>query len=312
MKWMEISILTTQESTEAIASIFHDLGASGVVIEDPQLVNEYRASGAWDYCDLPEAEFEGVTVKAYLPAENGVVEELQELHERIARLHEFGLDLGLGTVQCREVEEEDWADSWKKYFHPIKVGRRVVIKPTWQPYLPEEADEVVIEIDPGMAFGTGTHHTTASCILCLEDYITPGCTVLDVGTGSGILAVVAAKLGAAYVQAVDYDAVAVRVAHENIVLNKVENKVSVQQGDLLQGIDQTADVLLANIVADVILRLLPEVPARINTGGVFIASGIIEQRFAEVSEAMLQQDFVLEKIIEDAGWVTVVARKGGA
>lgn len=310
MKWAEISIQTSHEATEAVADIFHDLGASGVVIEDPELINTYRRSGSWDYCDIPEEqETEVVTIKAYLPVDELLDDKLRLFEERINNLQEHNLDKGRGAINWREVQEEDWASSWKEYFHPVRVGEHIVIKPSWEEYLPVEGD-IIIELDPGMAFGTGTHHTTAMCIRCLEDVIRPGNIVFDVGTGSGILAVAAAKLGAAQVHAVDLDPVAVRVAKENVTFNNVTVNVKVAQGDLLTGIDGKADVIVANIIADIIIKMLPDVKTRLTDDGLFIASGIIAERLSDVTAAIIDNGLMIDKVIEEGGWVAIVAGSG--
>lgn len=311
MKWAEISIQTTHEAAEMVANIFHDLGSSGVVIEDPELVNSYLRSGRWDYSDIPEeVNTEIVVVKGYLPADEHLDAKLGQFEEEIQQLVSYGIDKGSGITECREVMEEDWASSWKAFFHPIKVGERIVIKPSWEEYIKADED-LVIELDPGMAFGTGTHHTTAMCCRILEDVIEPGHVVFDVGTGSGILAIAAAKLGASRVKAVDLDTVAVRVAKENIEINKVEHLVEAAHGDLLTGFNGQADVVIANIIADVIIILLADIPARLKDNGVFIASGIISERLSDVTAAMLAQNLIVDKVVEEGGWVAMVARKGG-
>ena len=312
MKWTEVSIQTTHEAVDMVANIFHDLGSSGVVIEDPELVNSYLRSGRWDYSDIPvEINTEIVVVKAYLLADEHLDAKLSLFEEKMQQLVSYGINKGSGITQCRDVMEEDWATSWKEFFHPIKVGERIVIKPSWEDYAPMDGD-LVIELDPGMAFGTGTHHTTTMCCRVLEDVVQAGNVVFDVGTGSGILAVAAAKLGASSVQAVDFDTVAVRVAKENVLINNAQDIVSVAQSDLFKEITGKADVIVANIIADIVIRLLPEVPARLNDMGVFIASGIITERLSDVTTAMLAQNLVIDKVIEQGGWVAIVARKGGS
>lgn len=312
MKWAEISLQTTHEATEAVANIFHDLGASGVVIEDPELINSYRRMGVWDYCDIPEVEnTEIVTVKAYLPVDELLSDKLKTFEERINELAVHNIDKGNGQINLREIMEEDWASAWKEYFHPIKVGERIVIKPSWEKY-DNGNNDIIIEIDPGMAFGTGTHHTTVMCIQILEEIIKPGCTVFDVGTGSGILSVTAAKLGAEKVCAVDLDPVAVKVAKENVEINKVGDVVKVSQGDLLSVLEGQADVIIANIIADVIIRMLNDVSTKLKDNGYLIASGIIIDRLSEVTEKANKVGLVVEKVIEQAGWVALVIRKGAA
>lgn len=311
MKWAEISIQTTHEATEAVANIFHDIGASGVVIEDPELINSYRRSGTWEYCDIPEVEdTENVVVKAYLPDDDLLDDKLRIFEHRVNELALHDLDKGQGTIQRREVQDEDWALSWKNYFHPVKVGEKVVIKPSWEKLEPLP-DDIVVELDPGMAFGTGTHATTSMCIRVLEELVKPeaGMTVFDVGTGSGVLAIVCAKLGAKTVRAVDLDTVAVRVAAENIAANHVADRVTVSAGDLLSGVSGKADLIVANIIADVIIHMLPMVRGKLAAGGFFVASGIIAERLADVTAAMQEQEFEMEKVIEESGWAAIVARQ---
>ncbi|MBP1763785.1 MAG: prmA [Firmicutes bacterium] len=312
MKWAEISVQTTQEATEAVANIFHDLGTSGVVIEDPELINSYRHSGTWDYCGIPEDDTGVVTVTAYLPVDNRLHESLRLFEQRLNELSLHNIDKGIGTIRWREVHEEDWSSAWKQFFHPVKIGDRVVIKPSWEDYQPAEG-EIIIELDPGMAFGTGTHHTTQMCIQCLEEILVPGCTVFDIGTGSGILAIAAAKLGAKDVRAVDLDPVAVKIAGENVCLNGVQEQVTLSEGDLLTGIagSDKADLIIANIIADVIIRMAPDLPLRLKDEGAVIASGIIATRLSDVIAALGQVGLVVEKIVEEGTWAAVIARRGG-
>ena len=309
MKWAEISIQTSHEAIELVANIFYDLGACGVVIEDPELINTYRLSGAWDYCDIPpDKNMEVVIVKAYLPADEAFDEKLRRFETKVNELSSHDIDKGRGEITCREIQEEDWASCWKDFFHSIKVGERIVIKPTWESY-EAGVDDLVIELDPGMAFGTGSHHTTAMCIRLLEELVRPGMQVIDVGAGSGILSIVCAKLGAGEVCSVDLDSVAVRAACENIHLNKVEHIVKVTQGDLLTGFSGQADLIVANIVADVIIKVIPDVKARLAAGGSFVASGIIAERLSDVTAVLFANNFTVDKVSEEGEWVALVARK---
>lgn len=311
MKWAEISIKTTHEATEVIAEIFHEVGASGVVIEDPALVNEYRASGAWDYTDIPEAtDTEIVTVKAYLPVDEQLDDKLAAFKNRVDELAGHNIDKGLGDINCTEIQDEDWSTTWKDYFHPIKVGDLIVIKPSWEEYN-ASPDDIIIELDPGMAFGTGTHHTTSMCIRLLEEFIKGGQEVFDVGTGSGVLAITAAKLGATKVTAVDFDPVAVRVAQENIEVNHVNDIITTGQSDLLKNVDGKADVIIANIIADIIIRLLDDIPSRLKPGGTMIASGIIADRLSDVTKAVIDHGLTVDRVTEEGGWVAMVIHNGG-
>lgn len=311
MKWAEVSITTSHEATEFIAEIFHDLGASGVVIEDPELVNSYIRSGQWDYTDIPEAEnTEVVTVKAYLPVDDELDEKMRRFEREVNALAGHDVDKGPGAISCNEIQDEDWSENWKQYFHTEKVGDAIVIKPSWEDY--EAApDDVVIELDPGEAFGTGSHPTTAMCIRELETLVKAGMEVFDVGTGSGILSIAAAKLGAGKITAVDYDRTALKVARENIGQNHVEDMITLGQSDILKQVDGKADLVIANIIADIIIRLFDELEAHLNPGGALLASGIIADRIGDVTEAALAHGFTIEKVIETGGWAAMVIHAGG-
>ena len=311
MKWAEVSITTSHEATEFIAEIFHDLGASGVVIEDPELVNSYIRSGQWDYTDIPEAEnTEVVTVKAYLPVDDELDEKLRSFEREVNALSSHNVDKGPGAISCSEIQDEDWAENWKQYFHTEKVGDIIVIKPTWEDY-EASPDDVVIELDPGEAFGTGTHPTTAMCIRELETLVKGGMTVFDVGTGSGILSIAAARLGAAKITAVDYDRTALKVAKENIEQNHVADVITLGQSDILNQVEGKADLVIANIIADIIIRLFDELEAHLNPGGSLLASGIIADRIGDVTEAALAHGFTIDKVVETGGWAAMVIHTGG-
>ena len=310
MKWKEISIQTNHEATEAISNIFQDIGATGVIIEDPKLVNQYLDSGLWDYTDIEKSEnTEVVIIKAYLPVDVYLEDRILKLQEKIDALESFGINKGLGTISYQDVAEEDWATSWKQYFHPVKVGERIVIKPSWEDYKSSQ-DEIIIELDPGMAFGTGTHHTTAMCLKALENLITPGTEVFDVGTGSGILAIAAAKLGAKSIRAVDLDAVATKVAKENIAINNETDAIEVAEGDLLTGFTGKADIVIANIIADVIKRLLEDITLRLKPNGILLASGIIKERAEEIETVAVSKGLTVESVMEEGGWVAMIIRNG--
>ncbi|HHY92817.1 MAG TPA: 50S ribosomal protein L11 methyltransferase [Firmicutes bacterium] len=307
-EWAEISIQTGQEGVEAIANVLHEAGAGGVVIEDPGLVPAYRASGRWDAAEVPDpvALDGGVRVKAYLPVN-------AELRERLAAVQaEVNRVLGIlnleGKISLQRVAEEEWATAWKSYYKPVRIGRRLVIKPAWEDF-PAGTDDIVIELDPGMAFGTGTHPTTAMALTLLEKYLKPGASVFDIGTGSGILAIAAARLGAGEVTAVDADPVAVEAAWENCQRNGVTDQVSVQAGSLFEELPGTADLILANITPSVLLELVPELGRHLNPGGCFIGSGVIEPSFDEVKEALLAQGLKLVEILGQEEWVAFAARR---
>ena len=311
-KWAEISIHTTQEATEAVAAVFHELGAGGVVIEDPDLIQSYRSSGNWTDCIFPdEPAVDYVTVIGYLPSDTELPDKLRILSQRVDELAGHSLDKGRGTIHWREVRETEWADSWKQYFHTARIGRRFVVKPSWEDYTPQPED-VILDLDPGMAFGTGTHGTTILCLESLETLVEPGMTVFDIGAGSGILSIAAAKLGAAAVQAVEYDKMACETAAHNVVANHVADRVVVSQGNLMDDLTGQADIIVANLVADLILRLAPAIPLRLKAEGCFLASGIIKDRLADVTDALLQQGLHVTKVNEAGEWAALIACRSRA
>ena len=261
LKWSEISIHTTNEAIEPISNILHEAGASGVVIEDPFELVKIREDQFGEIYQLNPKDYpeEGVIVKAYLPINSFLGETIEEIKSAINNLIIYNIDIGKNDVSVSEVHEEEWATAWKKYYHPVKISKRFTVVPTWEEYTPVNSDELIIELDPGMAFGTGTHPTTVMSIQALERTVKKGDSVIDVGTGSGVLSIAAAMLGAEKVKALDLDEVAVQSAKLNLELNKVHTFVNVSQNNLLEGISDEVDVVVANILAEVILRFTEDV-----------------------------------------------------
>lgn len=311
MKWSEISIHTTHEATEAVANILHEAGASGVVIEDsadPSRIHEDQFGEIWalDKNDFP---VDGVILKAYLPVNSFLIETVKDIEQSIIGLSKFGIDAGENAIQTNEVDEEDWATAWKKYYHPVKISGRFTIVPTWEEYEPVESDELIIELDPGMAFGTGTHPTTVMCLQALEKYVKSGDTVVDVGTGSGVLSIGAALLGASRVHALDLDQVAVVAAKENIELNHVEKIVEVKHGNLLDSIKEPAEIIIANILAEVIISFSQDAYSILPENGLFIVSGIIGQKRDLVKDDLISKGFEIIESVLMEDWVAIIAQK---
>ena len=312
MKWSEISIHTTNEAIEPISHILHEAGASGVVIEDPFELTKKREDQFGEIYQLNPDDYpeEGVIVKAYLPVNSFLGETVEAIKESINNLIIYDIDLGKNDVTISEVHEEEWATAWKKYYNPVKISEKFTIVPTWEIYEPVSSDELIIELDPGMAFGTGTHPTTVMCIQALERTVLPGDRVIDVGTGSGVLTIAAAMLGAEDVRAYDLDEVAVTSAKLNIKLNKVSKMVSISQNNLLDGVEEdSADVVVANILAEVILRFTDDVAGVVKPGGVFIASGIIQQKKDQVKDAIVAAGFEISETMLMEDWVAIIAKR---
>ncbi|MBN6888927.1 ribosomal protein L11 methyltransferase [Cytobacillus horneckiae] len=311
MKWSEISVHTTNEAVEPISNILHEAGASGVVIEDPfELIKERRDQYGEIYqLDPNDYPDEGVIVKAYLPINSFLGESVEEIKESINNLIQFNIDIGKNEVNISEVNEEEWATAWKKYYHPVKISERFTIVPTWEEYTPVSSDELIIELDPGMAFGTGTHPTTVMCIQALERTVKSGDNIIDVGTGSGVLSIAAAMLGSNKVSALDLDEVAVNSARINIKLNKVHDAVEVSQNNLLDGVNEQVDVVVANILAEVILRFTDDVASAVKKDGYFIASGIIQQKKQEVKDAIISAGFEIVETLQMEDWVAIIGKR---
>jgi len=311
MKWSEISILTTNEAIEPISNILHESGASGVVIEDPAELIKEREDIFGEIYQLNPDDYpsEGVLVKAYLPVNSFLGETVDEIKQGITNLVTYDIDIGENKVEISEVNEEEWATAWKKYYHPVKISDKFTIVPTWEDYTPVHSDELIIELDPGMAFGTGTHPTTVMCIQALERIVKEHDTVIDVGTGSGVLSIAAAQLAADNVRAYDLDEVAVRSARLNVKLNKVQQTVTVDENNLLNGVTGQADVIVANILAEIILRFTLDAFELVKPGGFFITSGIIQPKKQEVRDALESAGFIIEEIMVMEDWVAIIAKK---
>lgn len=311
MKWTEISVLTTNEAVEAISNIFHEAGASGVVIEDSTEIEKERQDRFGEIYALNPKDYpeQGVYVKAYLPASSFLAETVEEIKLAIANLEKFDINIGENILSTTEIDEEDWSTSWKQYYHPVKISERFTIVPTWEDYTPVNSDELIIELDPGMAFGTGTHPTTVMCLQALEKYVKKDDVIIDVGTGSGVLSIGAAMLGAKNIIALDLDEVAVKAATENVKLNHVENVVTVEHSNLLDKVDSNADVIVANILAEIILTFTDEAYQAVKSGGYFITSGIIGAKKDDVKEGLIASGFTIEEVLMMEDWVAIIARK---
>lgn len=288
MKWQEITVTTQKCAAEAVAYLFYEAGAQGLIIE--------------------EDNDEQVALRGYLPEDPLLNFRFEKLKGEVKKLKHFFPEF-YALFSTRWIEEEDWASSWKAYYKPTRVTERLVVKPSWDEYSARPG-EIIIELDPGMAFGTGTHPTTIMALKFLEEFLKPGFVVYDVGTGSGILAIAAALLGAAEVVAVDSDPVALRVAKENIERNRVKDIVRVEEGDLLHGFTKEADLIVANIVASVLLRLLPQAAGILKPGGYVILGGILALHKAKMLAALENYGFYLIKQDAQGDWVTLAAKKG--
>ena len=307
--WIEVRVITKSEALEPISGIFYSLDCKGVAIEDPEdILGREQGPLTWDFADINVLEHKGkvAVVKAYFAEEDNIEDVLQYVNERLTELKEMGLDLGEAKVEHEKMHEEDWANTWKQYYKPSKVGEKIVVKPIWEEYEAKDG-ELVVDLDPGMAFGTGTHETTRMCIQALERYVKEESTVFDVGCGSGILAIAAAKLGAKLAVGVDLDPVAVESSIENVGYNNLHN-IEILHGNLVEVIDGKADIVVANILAEIICILTDDVKRVLKDGGIFITSGIIHDRVDMVCEKLEATGFEVIEKNRDGEWNCIVAK----
>ena len=307
MKWKEYSVFCDALAVEAVSSAFYDLGCEGVVVEDSQYIQDNPALETWAVKVIPDdfSDREFSVVKGYFAEDQ---EPLESLKAKLAEIEKF---FGIQCLWYQEDKQEElWKEAWKKYYHTHKEGERIVICPTWESYTPT-GDEIVIEIDPGMAFGTGVHPTTRFCLQLLEKWGGGRNKVLDAGCGSGILAIAAAKLGAQDVTAVDLDELAVRVCRENVEQNHLTDKIRTLEGNIIATIgDGQYELIMANLTADILLFLLPELVAAkaLLPDGLLIISGILDVRWPEIQDKLDELGLEAVEILEESEWVGAVIK----
>ena len=311
MNWIECIVHTTTAGSDWVSDLLMELGATGTMIEDKaDIPDPSKPHGIWEIIDpkLLEDMPEDVLVHAWFTPDASFADTLRRLQDRLSAMRASQPQFGSLLADTRTVSEDAWAEVWKQYYKPFYAGNHLVVKPTWEPFDPAPGDKI-IEIDPGMAFGSGTHETTGMCISLLEETIRGGERIIDVGTGSGILAIAAALLGAGHVLAVDIDPDAVLVASENVAHNRVENVVTVLEGDLLKNVDATCEICVANIISDIIISFAAPLRDHIERGGLFICSGIVRERTEEVRQALLAAGYEILKTEHRGEWTAFLSRR---
>lgn len=321
MNWIKVSVFTTSQGIEPVSGRLYQLGISGIEIEDEQDFKDFLENNRqyWDYVDEELVhKMEGETkVIAYVSDDTAGRELLLSIKSTLAELKSLDENDEFGRLETEidNMTEQDWANNWRQYFHPIEIGEKVMIKPEWEE-LSEPTDRIVFNIEPGMSFGTGSHYTTQLCIEALERYIKPGVKMLDLGCGSGILSIISLLLGADMAAAVDIDPNAVDTAYQNADRNNIDkSRYKVLSGNVVTDSDIQAEiaenkyeVVAANIVADVIIGLAPKAKEYMADGGVFITSGIIADRLQDVKNALIENGFKIEEINQRKDWVSIVCR----
>jgi ribosomal protein L11 methyltransferase len=309
MKWTEVKIITCGEASEAVSEMLVSLGAKGVAIEDPDDIKaQIFKTGSLDYADNDFINNlgEDVIIKVYFSEDVNIDELRKTILQKIENIKRF-LDIGKGLVLYNDVDDKDWENEWKKYYNTFNITENIIIQPSWDNNkLPEE--KIVIKMDPGMAFGTGTHETTKMCAELLEKYLVDSNTVLDIGCGSGILSIIAAKLGALSITAFDIDNTAIKVSKENFMVNNVEKKIFLKCGILKDISVFEFNIVVANVIADVVIDLGKSLKNYLKKDGIVIVSGIIKERQNDVIKVYNNVGFVFEEFLNLGEWVAIVFR----
>lgn len=320
MNYIEINIDTNITGLDPVVSALANIGVTETVVDDPRDVEdllEKKEGYEWDYVDdsIMELRNEQPRVTVYLEDNEENRNLVSRIKDTVADLKKnaedgiFGAGVNFGSLDIKVTfnDDSEWKDRWKEYFKPAKISDSIVVKPTWEEYQKQD-EELIIEIDPGMAFGTGTHETTSMCVKMMEKYMNTEDKVMDVGCGSGILSIAGALLGAKDILGIDIDPVAVEVSQENIELNHVDNVVTIQYGDLTKGVDYQADLIVANLMADLIQLLTKDVAKHLKKGGIYIMSGILLEKEELILECLHENGFEVLEVMEDGDWCCPVAK----
>lgn len=309
--WKEFKIHGPSDIEEPLSEYLNEIGSAGISIQNSSDAKNLQGSGMDTLWELDSTQFptDGMILTAYFSEDTDLTHIENQVVEKMTHLKELGFQTDPYSFESNQLKEEDYAHSWKKYYRPKRVSRYLTIVPKWEDYQASQADEQLIYLDPGLAFGTGTHPTTILSLQALEATIRGGETVIDVGTGSGVLTIGSAVLGAKNIFAYDLDDIAVQAAKENVSLNHIEANVELKANDLLKGIDKKADIVVANILADIILMLIPDAYETVKEDGYFICSGIIKEKRTEIEEALTTQGFKIRFVNQMDDWLAFIAQK---
>jgi ribosomal protein L11 methyltransferase len=307
MKWNEVIIVTDGEAVEAISEMFLEFGAKGVAIENPDDIKaEIFKEGSLDYADDEFLEKLGTDafVKGYFSEDYNIEDIKVKFKEKLAEIKEY-LNIGKGKLKVNVVDDKDWENEWKKYYKTFNITDNIIIEPSWKNGIYKD-NQIVIKMDPGMAFGTGTHETTSMCAKLLEKYLKKGDSVLDIGCGSGILSIIASVIGADKILAFDIDNIAIKVSNENIITNNVEKNITLKCGILEDISIDKYNIVVANVISDVIIDLSKKIKNYIKKESFVIVSGIIKDRKQEVIRIYEELGYIMEEYSELGEWVAIV------
>ena len=288
MKWTKLIIETTNEACEAVTNILMENNANGVQIDDTQ--------GPTD-----------VKIITYFPENINITELITNLEPKIKELKRFGLNPGKAQIKISDVNDDSWCDVWKKYYHPVRITRYLTIVPSWESHSSKTQDEKIIRLNPGRVFGTGTHPTTVLALLALEKVIRGNETMIDVGTGSGVLSIAAKYLGVNEVDAYDINEEAIKATKENLALNPIAHDVHVATNGLLDGVNKKVDLIVANMLAEILIPLIPQAKDCLLSKGIFIISGIIKDKKSLIIDALHQHGFIIDEIFNQKEWYSIIA-----
>ncbi|MEY8441341.1 50S ribosomal protein L11 methyltransferase [Lactobacillaceae bacterium 24-114] len=314
MDWTAIKVITSSEAVEAVSYMLTTEGAAGIQIDDSADFKNLKAGRYGKYGEIVDPEeiphrTNGAAVTGYFPENMFIPELITTLTEKVKKLDNFDLDPGEAKVSAEVVNDRDWATVWQKYYHPLRVTNQLTIVPQWEKYHPASRNEKLIVLDPGMAFGTGTHPTTRLMLEALEIVVRGGERMIDVGTGSGVLSIGASYLGVEQIAAYDIDDVAVESAKKNLALNPNVKNVTVGVNSLLDGIHSQVDLIVANILAEIIVPLIPQAFENLKAGGQFLVSGVISDKAQLVEDKLKEQGFIVEQKLRMKDWYGMVAKK---
>jgi ribosomal protein L11 methyltransferase len=330
MKWIKFTLDTTTEAVDFISLMLSELGIEGIEIEDNVgLTDEEKKQMFVDILPITEVDDKTAKVNFYVDPTTDVESLLLKIRQGLNDISEF-VSIGRGTIDISETEDKDWMNNWKKFFKPFRIDDTIVIKPTWENLTDSKPDDLIIEIDPGISFGTGSHETTKLCIIGIKKYIKPGDYILDAGSGSGILSIVANKLGAGHVLGIDIDPVATKSAIENAGVNNINSKewklqdqeelpstpITFATGNILEDDKvrsrigkEKYDLVVANILADVIIPLSDVIGENMKKGAIFICSGMIDTKEEEVKASLEKNNFTILEVNRMGDWVSFISKK---